>query len=164
MLEHLSQAARRVLVVADEEARLLGHGTVSTGHLLLGLLVVDDDGFTANLLWGCDLTVDLVRAKVAQLTGSRPPEGSASMELTDEAKRSIELAQRAAMEHGRPVGTDHLLLGVIELGEGVAIRVLEASAIDLAKLKAAVVTTQGMARSPEPQRTSAGPDEETGFP
>ena len=142
MLEHLSQAARRVLVVAEEEARQLGHGTVGTGHLLLGLLVVDDDGFTANLLWGCDLTVDVVRAKVAELTSHRPSEAPDLMKLTDEAKRSIELA----MEHGRPVGTDHLLLGVIELGEGVAIRVLEATAIDLANLKAAVVTSQGMAR------------------
>lgn len=156
MLEHLSQAARRVLVVAEEEARQLGHGTVGTGHLLLGLLVVDDDGFTANLLWGCDLTVDVARVKVAGLTSHRPSEAPDLMKLTDEAKRSIELA----MEHGRPVGTDHLLLGVIELGEGVAIRVLEATAIDLADLKAAVVTSQGMARSPGPILRSGGQEEE----
>lgn len=151
MIEHFSQAARRVVVVASEEGRGLGHEAVGTGHLLLGLLAVDDDGFTANLLWGCDLTVDVVRAKVAELTADRPPEAAASRSLTDGAKRSIELALRAAVEHGRPVGTDHLLLGVIELGESVAVRVLKAFAIDLANLKAAVVTTQAMAGSPEPR-------------
>lgn len=163
MLEHLSQAARRVVVVADEEARLLGHGTVGTGHLLLGLLVVDDDGFTANLLWGCDLTVDVVRTKVAELTSSRPPEAPALMELTDGAERSIELALRAATEQGRHVGTDHLLLGLIELGEGVAIRVLKACAVDLANLEAAVLTTQGMAQLPGPPLASGGQDEEVGL-
>jgi ATP-dependent Clp protease ATP-binding subunit ClpC len=145
VLEHLNQAARRVVAVADEEARMLGHGAVGTGHLLLGLLAVDDDGVTANLLWGCDLTVDLVRAKVAALTSHAPPNAPAPMKLTERAQRSIGLAHRAARLQGRAVGTDHLLLGVIELGEGVAIRVLESSAIDLANLEAAVVTTQGLA-------------------
>lgn len=163
MVEHLSQAARRVVGVAEEEARLLGHGSVGTGHLLLGLLVVDDDGFTANLLWGCDLTVDVVRRQVAELTGDPSPEAPATMKLNDGAKRSVQLARRVAMEHGRPVGTDHLLLGVIELGEGIAVRVLEASAIDLANLKAAVVAAQGMARSPGPPLASDGQDEEADF-
>lgn len=150
MIEHFSESARRVIVVAKEEAELLGHDRLGTGHLLLGLLVVDDDGFTANLLWGCDLTVDLVRTKVAELADRRAVPAPAEREFTELAKRSFEHALRAAGGEGRQVGPDHLLLGAIELGEGVAVQVLDALGVDLVHLRAAVLGAQRMATRPDP--------------
>jgi ATP-dependent Clp protease ATP-binding subunit ClpC len=145
MFERFTARARRVLVLAQEEARLLGHGFIGTEHLLLGLLH-EGEGLGAKALESLGITLEAVRTEVERRIG---PAGSATDKppFTPRAKKVLELALREALQLGhnlRPVesqyiGTEHLLLAIVREGEGVAAEVLESLGAELSRVRETVV-------------------------
>jgi ATP-dependent Clp protease ATP-binding subunit ClpC len=144
MFERFTARARRVLVLAQEEARLLGHGFIGTEHLLLGLLH-EGEGLGAKALESLGITLEAVRTKVEERIG--PAASSGSPPFTPRAKLVLELALREALqlEHNlRPVesqyiGTEHLLLAIVREGEGVAAEVLESLGAELPRVRETVL-------------------------
>ncbi|HTJ72157.1 MAG TPA: Clp protease N-terminal domain-containing protein [Actinospica sp.] len=124
MFERFTDLARRVVVLAQEEARLLNHDYIGTEHLLLGLLH-EDRGLARQALTELDVSLDAVREQVTTIigTGERTPTGH--IPFTPRAKKVLELALREALQLGTDyIGTEHLLLGLIREGQGVAAQVL----------------------------------------
>jgi ATP-dependent Clp protease ATP-binding subunit ClpC len=140
MFERFSDRARRVLVLAQGEAALLNHNFIGTEHLLLGL-IDEREGIAAKALAAMGITLDRTRAKVeetiqplagASETGSPP--------FTPRAKKVLELAHRQSLQLGHDqIGTEHLLLGLIQEGEGVAIQVVIDLRVNPLKLRQQVV-------------------------
>ena len=125
VFERFSDQARAVMVFAQEEARLLDHDFIGTEHLLLGLLRVDG-GAGAGLLELFDVPSDVVRKRVEEIIG-RGPEGAAPEHIpfTPRAKAVLEISLREALGLGdRHIGSEHLLLGLLREGQGVAAQVL----------------------------------------
>jgi ATP-dependent Clp protease ATP-binding subunit ClpC len=124
MFETFTDRSRRVLLLAQEEARLLHHNFIGTEHLLLGLLA-EGEGVGAKALDSLGISVEAARAKVAETTG---PSGSFASDfskpLTPRAKKVLELSVREAHELGHKYVTEHILLGLIREGEGVAAQIL----------------------------------------
>ena len=130
VFERFTDAARHVLVLAQEEARLLDHGFIGTEHLLLGLL--KQDGEAVRLLVEQGASLPVVRSRVEETIGlaGGPPTGSPP--FTPRAKKALELALREAVRLGsHNIGSEHILLGVIREGEGVGVQVLVGLGIDL---------------------------------
>ncbi|NLO89049.1 MAG: ATP-dependent Clp protease ATP-binding subunit [Clostridia bacterium] len=127
MMRRFTERAQRVLVLAKEEAKKLGHSAVGTEHLLLGL-IAEGQGVAARALESLGISGDKVREEVVKLVGSgasREMEGGGDITLTPRAKTVLELAGDEARRLGvNYVGTEHILLGLIREGEGVAARVL----------------------------------------
>lgn len=124
MFERFTDRARRVMVLAQENARGMRHNFIGTEHLLLGL-IDEDDGVAARAIQSLGLDGAAVRAKVEELVpaGEADPHGSAP--FTPRAKKSFELALREALQLGHNyIGTEHLLLGILREGEGVAVKTL----------------------------------------
>ncbi|MGV9308775.1 MULTISPECIES: ATP-dependent Clp protease ATP-binding subunit [unclassified Nonomuraea] len=124
MFERFTDRARRVLVLAQEEARKLNHDYLGTEHLLLGLLL-EGQGVAALALTKLGIGLDAVQTGVVSISlpGERPHDGH--IPFTPRAKRVLELALREALFFGHDhIGTEHLLLGLIREGEGVAAQVL----------------------------------------
>jgi hypothetical protein len=142
VFERFTDRARRVLVLAQEEARLLGHGFIGTEHVLLGL-VAERDGVAAKALERLDVSLDAVREEVeAIVTGSGATSGSPP--FTPRAKKVLELALREAMQLGHNyIGTEHLLLGIIREGEGVAVAVLVRLGVELGQVRSEVLDLLG---------------------
>ena len=138
MFERFTDRARRVLVLAQEEARLLGHGFIGTEHVLLGL-VAEREGVAAQALHRLDVTLDAVRNEVeAMVTGSWPTTGSPP--FTPRAKKVLELSLREAMQLGHNyIGTEHLLLGIVGEGEGVGASVLVLLGVELQQVRSEVL-------------------------
>jgi ATP-dependent Clp protease ATP-binding subunit ClpC len=138
MFERFTDRARSVLVLAQEEARLLNHSFIGTEHILLGLLR-EEGGVGGKVLTSFGLTLDSVRHQVHEITG-RPdePEQSASTSppFTPRSKKVLELSLREALQLGHGyIGTEHILLGIIREGEGVAAQVLISLGVDLASAR-----------------------------
>jgi hypothetical protein len=138
VFERFTDRARRVLILAQEEARLLNHGFIGTEHILLGL-IHEGDGVAARALRELDITLPAVREKVVETIGlsgtapSGPP-------FTPRAKKVFELALREAMQLGHSyIGTEHLLLGVVREGEGVAAQALVSLGADLPRVRQEVI-------------------------
>ena len=154
MFERFTDRARRVLVLAQEEARLFGHGFIGTEHILLGL-VREGDGVAAKALE--TLGIDLVgaRREVLRTLGPQPqapPLGSPP--FTPRAKRVLELSLREALRLGHNyIGTEHVLLGLVREGEGVAAQVLEALGTDLPRVREQVIAI--LAGHPSPEAAEA---------
>jgi ATP-dependent Clp protease ATP-binding subunit ClpC len=124
MFERFTDRARRVIVLAQEEARGLDHDYIGTEHFLLGL-IGEREGLAAQTLAMFDLTVERVRAAVdARIgRGSQPVKGH--IPFTPRAKKVLELSLRQAMKLGHDyIGTEHVLLGLLDEGEGVAAQIL----------------------------------------
>jgi ATP-dependent Clp protease ATP-binding subunit ClpC len=125
MFERFTHRARRVVVLAQEESRLLGHNHIGTEHILLGL-VREGDGVAAIALQRLGIELELVRKRVEEIIGRG--EGVPSMAhipFTPRAKKVLELSLREALGLGHNyIGTEHILLGVVREGEGVAAQVL----------------------------------------
>ena len=139
MFERFTDRARRVVVLAQEEARGLNHNYIGTEHILLAL-VGEGEGIAAQALnrFGMTLagTRDEVVARVSR--GSHPPKGK--IPFTPRAKKTLELSLREALAlHHNYIGTEHILLGVVREGEGVAAQVLAERAGDLAAVRQAVL-------------------------
>ena len=124
MFERFTDRARRVVVLAQDEARSLNHNYIGTEHLLLGL-ITEGEGVAAKALESLDVKRDAVRATVIDIIGEgeKPVEGH--IPFTPRAKRVFELSLREALQLGHNyIGTEHLLLGLLKEGEGVASQVL----------------------------------------
>ena len=124
MFERFTRRARAVIVKAQEEARLLQHNYIGTEHLLLGLLR-EQEGLAARVLESLEITVDRVRAQVVRIVGSGEEVTSGQIPFTPRATKVLELALREALLLGHNyIGTEHLLLGVLEEEDGRGARAL----------------------------------------
>ncbi len=140
MFERFTDRAQQVVVLAQEEARLLNHNYVGTEHILLGL-VHDGDGVAAKALASLSISLEAVRAQVVEVVGqgeTPPPEGH--IPFTPRAKKVFELSLREALQLGHDyIGTEHLLLGLVREGQGVAAQVLVSMGANLKPLRDQVV-------------------------
>jgi ATP-dependent Clp protease ATP-binding subunit ClpC len=163
MFERFTDRARRVLTLAEEEARLLDHGFIGTEHLLLGL-ISEGEGLAAKVLESLDISLDSVRREVEQAVGRAHGTPRGSPPFTPRAKKVLELSLREALQLGHNyIGTEHILLGLIREGDGVAALVLARLGADLVKVRQTVVQqlsayegTRQMAPSPSRPTFSRG--------
>ncbi len=139
MFERFTDRSRRVLVLAGEECRLLGHPAIGTEHLLLGL-IDEGEGVAAQVLKNLSVSLDAARTGVEALCGVG--KGSpGSPPFTPRAKKVLELALREALQLGHNyIGTEHMLLGLVREGEGVAAQVLVNLGADLTAVRQAVIS------------------------
>lgn len=139
MFERFTDRARRVLVLAQEEARLLNHSFIGTEHILLGL-IHEEAGIAAKSLTSLGVSLEKVREAVEEIVGLQGTVPSGSPPFTPRAKKVFELALREALQLGHSyIGTEHILLGLIREGEGVAAQVLVKLGADLGKVRQAVI-------------------------
>ena len=139
MFERFTDRARRVLVLAQDEARLLGHNFIGTEHLLLGL-VREDDGVAAKALETLGIRLDNLREKVNETIGPTATSPTSSPPFTPRAKKVLELSLREALQLGHNyIGTEHILLGLVREADGVAAHVLVGLGADLAEVRQQVV-------------------------
>ncbi len=153
--EKFSERARRVLTIAQEEARNLNHSYIGTEHILLGL-VREEEGVAAKVLTNLGIGLSKVRSAVEFIIGRGEKPGSGETGLTPRAKKVIELAIDEARQMGHNyIGTEHLLLGLLREGEGVASSVLDSFGITLERARSEVVhiLTQG---APKATRLARG--------
>jgi prophage maintenance system killer protein len=135
MFQRFSDRARWAVQLAQEEARLLDHHYVGTEHLLLGLLS-EDAGVAAKALGGLGISLEAVRAEVEEIIGHGQTTPSGHIPFTPRAKKVLELSLREALQLGHHyVGTEHLLLGLIREGDGVAAQVLAGFGADHAQVR-----------------------------
>ena len=139
MFERFTDRARRVVVLAQEEARLLNHNYIGTEHILLGL-IHEGEGVAARGLEGLGIDLDSVRAKVIEIIGQGSQAPSGHIPFTPRAKKVLELSLREALQLGHNyIGTEHILLGLIREGEGVAAQVLQKLGAELHKVRQTVI-------------------------
>lgn len=150
MFERFTDRARRVLVLAREEARLLGEPHIGTEHLLLGL-IREDEGIAAQALRSVGVTLEAVREKVEEAGGTAGKAPSPSPPFTPRTKKVLELSLREAMQLGHShIGTEHLLLALLREGEGVGAQVLVSLGADLARVRQQVLQLMPGGRAPGP--------------
>ena len=139
MFERFTDRARRVLVLAQEEARLLTHPYIGTEHILLGL-IAEKDGIAAQALEHYGITLEVVRSVVEETIEFQPSAPSGSPPFTPRAKKVLELSLRESMALGHNyIGTEHMLLGLIREGEGVGATAILSLDVDLAELREKVI-------------------------
>jgi ATP-dependent Clp protease ATP-binding subunit ClpC len=139
VFERFTDRARRVVVLAQEEARMLNHNYIGTEHLLLGL-VREGDGFAARALVSLDISLEAVRQQVEEIIGRGQAAPTGHIPFTPRAKKVLELSLREALQLGHNyIGTEHILLGLIREGEGVAAQVLQKLGADLDRVRQAVI-------------------------
>jgi ATP-dependent Clp protease ATP-binding subunit ClpA len=157
MFERFTDRARRVVVVSQEESRLLGHDYIGTEHIFLALVRIDD-GFAGRALASAGVELDAARAVVTSIVGRGDAEPTAShIPFTPRAKKVLELSLREALAFGHKyIGTEHVLLGLIREGEGVGCQALVALGVDLPALDATVKRMIG-AQSPPGSAASVTP-------
>jgi ATP-dependent Clp protease ATP-binding subunit ClpA len=154
MFERFTDRARRVLVLAQEEARLLNHNFIGTEHILLGL-IHEEEGVAAKALESLGIGLDAVRIKVMDTIGPAGSSMTGSPPFTPRAKKVLELSLREALQLGHNyIGTEHMLLGIVREGEGVAAQVLVAMGADLAVVRQAVI--QRLSMLPRSRGVSGG--------
>jgi ATP-dependent Clp protease ATP-binding subunit ClpA len=138
MFERFTAHARRSVVMAQEEARRMKHNYIGTEHVLLGLLR-QPDGLAYGVLEGVGVTLDGTREQVTAMVGTGKSEPKGHIPFTPRAKKTLELALREALGlHNNYIGTEHILLGLIREGEGVAAQILRGHA-DLLAIRASVI-------------------------
>jgi ATP-dependent Clp protease ATP-binding subunit ClpC len=139
VFERFTDKARRVLVLAQDEARLLEHNFIGTEHLLLGLLRVPE-GLAARALASLDISLEAVREKVAEAIGPVGASTAGSPPFTARSKKVLELSLREALQLGdHHIGPEHILLGLVREGEGVGAQVLVNLGADLSVVRQTVV-------------------------
>ena len=145
MFERFTDRARRVVVLAQEEARLLNHNYIGTEHILLGL-IQEGDGVAARALQSLGISLDAVRARVEDIIGRGDEQSPSHIPFTPRAKKVLELSLREALQLGHNyIGTEHILLGLIREGEGVAAQVLVELGGDLERVRQEVKRILGTA-------------------
>jgi ATP-dependent Clp protease ATP-binding subunit ClpC len=155
--EKFSERARRVLTIAQEEARSLNHSYIGTEHILLGL-VREEEGVAARVLVNLGIGLSKVRSAVEFIIGRGDKPGTGETGLTPRAKKVIELAIDEARQMGHNyIGTEHLLLGLLREGEGVASSVLDSFGITLERARAEVshILTQNVPPRSRASRSSS---------
>ncbi|STD02767.1 Probable ATP-dependent Clp protease ATP-binding subunit [Dermatophilus congolensis] len=139
MFERFTDRARRVVVLAQEEARMLNHNYIGTEHILLGL-IHEGEGVAAKALESLGISLDAVREQVQEIIGQGTQAPSGHIPFTPRAKKVLELSLREALQLGHNyIGTEHILLGLIREGEGVAAQVLVKLGADLNKVRQTVI-------------------------
>jgi ATP-dependent Clp protease ATP-binding subunit ClpA len=139
MFERFTDRARRVVVLAQEEAQLLNHDYIGTEHLLLGL-VHDGEGVAAKALESLGISLEAVRAQVEETIGQGQRAATGHVPFTPRAKKVLELSLREALQFGHNyIGTEHILLGLVREGEGVAAQVLVKLGGDLSRVRQQVI-------------------------
>ncbi len=143
MFERFTERARRVIILAQEEAKRLNHSAVGTEHILLGI-VREGEGVASKVLESLNISPERVRAEIESAIGRGERTPHEEVTFTPRAKKVLELALDEARRLGHNyIGTEHLLLGLIREGEGVAARVLEAMGADLERVRSQVVYLLG---------------------
>ena len=139
MFERFTDRARRVVVLAQEEARMLNHNYIGTEHILLGL-IHEGEGVAAKALEALNISLEGVRAQVEEIIGQGQQAPSGHIPFTPRAKKVLELSLREALQLGHNyIGTEHILLGLIREGEGVAAQVLVKLGADLNRVRQQVI-------------------------
>ena len=139
MFERFTDRARRVVVLAQDEARALNHNYIGTEHLLLGL-IHEGEGVAAKALESMDISLDAVRSQVIEIIGEGQSAPTGHIPFTPRGKKVFELSMREALQLGHNyVGTEHLLLGLLREGEGVAAQVLTNLGGDLSSVRQTVM-------------------------
>ena len=160
MFERFTDRARRVVVLAQEEARMLNHNYIGTEHILLGL-IHEGEGVAAKALESLGISLEAVRQQVEEIIGQGQQAPSGHIPFTPRAKKVLELSLREALQLGHnSIGTEHILLGLIREGEGVAAQVLVKLGADLNRVRQQVIQLLSGYQGKEPA-TAGGPAEGT---
>ncbi|CAN5386761.1 hypothetical protein BH23ACT6_BH23ACT6_05430 [soil metagenome] len=139
MFERFTDRARRVVVLAQEEARMLNHNYIGTEHILLGL-IHEGEGVAAKALESLGISLDAVREQVQEIIGQGQQSPTGHIPFTPRAKKVLELSLREGLQLGHNyIGTEHILLGLIREGEGVAAQVLVKLGADLNRVRQQVI-------------------------
>ncbi|GAA1905866.1 ATP-dependent Clp protease ATP-binding subunit [Arthrobacter gandavensis] len=162
MFERFTDRARRVVVLAQEEARMLNHNYIGTEHILLGL-IHEGEGVAAKALESLSISLGAVREQVQEIIGQGQQAPSGHIPFTPRAKKVLELSLREALQLGHNyIGTEHILLGLIREGEGVAAQVLVKLGADLNRVRQQVIQLLSGYQGKEP--VSAGGQQQEGQP
>jgi ATP-dependent Clp protease ATP-binding subunit ClpC len=160
MFERFTDRARRVVVLAQEEARMLNHNYIGTEHILLGL-IHEGEGVAAKALESLGISLEGVRQQVEEIIGQGQQAPSGHIPFTPRAKKVLELSLREALQLGHNyIGTEHILLGLIREGEGVAAQVLVKLGADLNRVRQQVIQLLSGYQGKEPA-AAGGPGEGT---
>ncbi|MEU3015426.1 ATP-dependent Clp protease ATP-binding subunit [Nocardia asteroides] len=163
MFERFTDRARRVVVLAQEEARMLNHNYIGTEHILLGL-IHEGEGVAAKSLESLGISLEGVRSQVEEIIGQGQQAPSGHIPFTPRAKKVLELSLREALQLGHNyIGTEHILLGLIREGEGVAAQVLVKLGADLNRVRQQVIQLLSGYQGKEPVEGS-GSRGEAGTP
>jgi ATP-dependent Clp protease ATP-binding subunit ClpC len=156
LFERFTDRARRVLVLAQEEARLLNHSFIGTEHILLGL-IHEGEGLAAKALESLGISLEAVREKVEETIGPAGTAPTGSPPFTPRAKKVLELSLREALQLGHNyIGTEHMLLGLVREGEGVAAQVLVNLGADLSRVRQQVIQLLSGYQGKDPAGAPAG--------
>ena len=156
MFERFTDRARRVVVLAQEEARMLNHNYIGTEHILLGL-VHEGEGVAATALESLGIALEGVRQQVEEIIGQGQQAPSGHIPFTPRAKKVLELSLREALQLGHNyIGTEHILLGLIREGEGVAAQVLVKLGADLNRVRQQVLQQLSGSAGREPTEGAGG--------
>src|SRR3954464_15124202 len=163
MFERFTDRARRVVVLAQEEARMLNHNYIGTEHILLGL-IHEGEGVAAKALESLNISLEAVRQQVEEIIGQGQAAPTGHIPFTPRAKKVLELSLREALQLGHNyIGTEHILLGLIREGEGVAAQVLQKLGADLNRVRQTVIQLLHGYQGKEPA-ASGGPSESAPSP
>src|ERR687889_348967 len=158
MFERFTDRARRVVVLAQEEARMLNHNYIGTEHILLGL-IHEGEGVAAKALESLGISLEAVRAQVEEIIGQGQQAPSGHIPFTPRAKKVLELSLREALQLGHNyIGTEHILLGLIREGEGVAAQVLVKLGADLTRVRQQVIQLLSGFQGKETQAAGTAPE------
>ncbi|MDO5752937.1 ATP-dependent Clp protease ATP-binding subunit [Arthrobacter sp.] len=161
MFERFTDRARRVVVLAQEEARMLNHNYIGTEHILLGL-IHEGEGVAAKALESLNISLDGVREQVQEIIGQGQQAPSGHIPFTPRAKKVLELSLREALQLGHNyIGTEHILLGLIREGEGVAAQVLVKLGADLGRVRQQVIQLLSGYQGKEPVASGGNQPEGT---
>jgi ATP-dependent Clp protease ATP-binding subunit ClpC len=161
LFERFTDRARRVVVLAQEEARLLNHNYIGTEHILLGL-IHEGEGVAAKALESLGISLEAVRSQVEEIIGQGGSSPSGHIPFTPRAKKVLELSLREALQLGHNyIGTEHILLGLIREGEGVAAQVLVKLGADLSRVRQQVIQLLSGYQGPQASGSAPGSGKET---
>jgi ATP-dependent Clp protease ATP-binding subunit ClpC len=162
MFERFTDRARRVVVLAQEEARMLNHNYIGTEHILLGL-IHEGEGVAAKALESLNISLEAVRQQVEEIIGQGQAAPTGHIPFTPRAKKVLELSLREALQLGHNyIGTEHILLGLIREGEGVAAQVLQKLGADLNRVRQTVIQLLSGYTGGKGEQVSAGGGEQSG--
>jgi hypothetical protein len=164
MFKRFTDRARRVVVLAQEEARMLNHNYIGTEHILLGLLH-EGEGVAAKALESLGISLEAVRTQVEEIIGQGQQAPSGHVPFTPRAKKVMELSLREALQLGHDyIGTEHILLGLIREGDGVAAQVLIRLGAHLDRVRQQVIVLLHEYQGKEPRLASQPPEEGAPWP
>ena len=156
MFERFTDRARRVVVLAQEEARMLNHNYIGTEHILLGL-IHEGEGLAAKALENLGISLNAVREQVTEIIGKGQQAPTGHIPFTPRAKKVLEYSLREGLQLGHTyIGTEHILLGLIREGEGVAAQVLVKLGADLNKVRQQVIQLLAGYQTGQGEKAAAG--------